>query len=384
MTGVLIAVFVLSACWVGYVYVGYPIVLWLLQPFGRDVARDDGYTTSVSILIAAYNEAECIERTIRNKLALDYPRELLEILVVSDESTDGTDEIVQALAAESEVPIRLVRQVPREGKTAGLNLLVPQARGELLLFSDANSNWAEDALRHLVSNFADPQVGYVTGKMVYTNPDGSLVGDGCSAYMRYENVLRALETRQGSVVGVDGGIDGMRRAIHSVLRPEQLPDFVQPLKVVEQGYRVVYEPRALLQESALSASEDEMKMRVRVTLRAIWALQDMRALLDPLHWPLFAWQLASHKVLRYLAFVPLTLLLLSSLMLAPQSGFFQLALAGQVGFYALAWIGGRSGGSGSAIVGLPYYFCLINIACVHAFRAWLRGERKVIWNPRGG
>ncbi len=173
------------------------------------------------------------------------------MIVISDASDDGTDEIVGRVASEHPGRVRLLRQEPREGKTAALNLAVPQARGEIVVFADANSIYGPDALRRLARNFADPAVGYVTGKMVYVNPDGSLVGDGCSAYMKLENWLRAQETRIGSVVGVDGGVDAVRRRLYRPMRADQLPDFVLPLAVVEQGARVVYEPDALLTEHAL-------------------------------------------------------------------------------------------------------------------------------------
>src|SRR5690606_9124910 len=160
---------------------------------------------------------------------LDYPKEQLEILVVSDESEDGTDEIVQVVAADAPFPSKLFRQVPRQGKTAGLNMLKKHAEGELRAFSDANSEWDQQALKALVSNFNDPTVGYVTGKMVYVNPEGALIGDGCSAYMKYENWLRAQEPLLGSVVSVAGAMGSMRKELDSDLRPAQLPDFVQPV-----------------------------------------------------------------------------------------------------------------------------------------------------------
>src|SRR5690606_14809748 len=246
------------------------------------------------ILIAAFNEEQDIEHTLRNKIELDYPKDLLEILVVSDESVDQTDAIVERIAAEAPIPIRLIRQVPRQGKTSGLNLIAPQATGEILVFSDANSIYAPDALRKLVRNFADATVGYVTGKMVYTNPDGSMIGDGCSAYMKYENWLREKETSIGSVVGVDGGIDAIRASLFRILNPDQLPDFVQPLQVVEQGYRVVYEPEALLKELALDNSDREYRMRVRVSLRALCALHDMKQSLNPGRYGIFSLQPVSH------------------------------------------------------------------------------------------
>src|SRR6266849_3389283 len=143
----------------------------------------------------------------------------------------------------------------------------------------------------LVRSFADPSVGYVTGNMTYTNPTESAIGEGSGTYMSYENLLRALETKLGSIVGVDGGVDAIRRQLYVPMRPDQLPDFVLPLSVVEQGKRVVYEPDALLYESALSHAEDEFRMRIRVSLRALWVLYDKRNLLNPFRFPVYSWQL---------------------------------------------------------------------------------------------
>ena len=238
--------------------------------------KKENVEPAVTILIAAYNEEDAISPTIANKLALDYPREKIEILVISDGSTDNTDEAVKQFQTDG---VCLLRQDPRAGKTAALNLAVEHAKGEILVFSDANSIYAPDALRKLVGAFADEQVGYVTGKMIYTNPDGTTVGDGCTAYMKYENALRGVESKVGSVVGVDGGIDAVRKSLYRPMRPDQLPDFVLPLMVIEQGYRVVYEPNAILRESSLQDVSDEYRMRVRVALRAFWALRDMRHLL---------------------------------------------------------------------------------------------------------
>lgn len=380
-------IFWLSLLIVLYVYLGYPLLAGLLARLRhRSVHQDDKSQPPVSILIAAYNEASDIEATLRNKLNLNYPSGKLEILVISDESTDGTDELVEAVARDARFTIRLFRQVPRQGKTAGLNTLVPEAKGEIILFSDANSQWAPDAVSKLVRNFNDPEVGYVTGKMVYVSDDGSMIGDGCSAYMKYENWLREQETAIGSIVGVDGGIDAMRKRLYQPLRADQLPDFVQPLKVVEQGYRVVYEPEAHLREPALNDSTSEFSMRIRVTLRALWALKDMKALLNPARDSLFAWQLLSHKVLRYTAFIPLAILALASMILADSGGWYTLAFIGQLFMYGFAWLGHRRRDEQDlpAFLGVPYYFVLLNLACFQALRAYLRGEKKVIWNPRKG
>ncbi|MEC9386765.1 MAG: glycosyltransferase family 2 protein [Pseudomonadota bacterium] len=384
----MVAVFWISFLLLAYIYFGYPVCIRLLasaRPL--PVNKSGAYQPKVSILIAAYNEAKDIEATLRNKLALDYPREQLEILVVSDESEDGTDEIVQAVAADAPFPVKLFRQVPRQGKTAGLNMLKQHAEGDILAFSDANSEWDQQALKALVSNFNDPAVGYVTGKMVYVNPEGALIGDGCSAYMKYENWLRAQETLVGSVVGVDGGIDAMRKELHAELNADQLPDFVQPLKVVEQGYRVVYEPGALLKEEALSDGGSEFSMRVRVSLRALWALKDMKRLMNPANDPFFAWQLISHKLLRYAAFAPMVTLAIAALYLAPVKGVYALAAIGYGLFLYFAWAGYQKesrGQSLSTVYALPYYFVLLNLASFKAFVAFAKGEKKVVWNPRKG
>lgn len=384
----LTTLFWLSLLILVYVYVGYPLLVRLLSLLKMmPVQRDDSYRPSVSIVIAAYNESADIEKTLDNKLKQDYPLEKMEILVVSDESDDGTDEIIQRKARDSECPIKLIRQVPRQGKTAGLNTLIAQACGEIILFSDANSQWDKHAVARLVSNFADLDVGYVTGKMVYVNEDGSLVGDGCSAYMKYENWLREHETRLGSVVGVDGGIDAMRKALHVPLRPDQLPDFVQPLKVIEQGYRVVYEPRALLKENTNEDSGSEFSMRVRVGLRALWALKDMSHLMNPLRFGIFSLQMISHKLLRYLAFIPLMTFTLATVFLVPRGGFYLVSFIGLMALYGLGWAGRKNESEGhhlTFIYAVPYYFLLLNLASFRALVAFMKKEKKVVWNPRKG
>jgi cellulose synthase/poly-beta-1,6-N-acetylglucosamine synthase-like glycosyltransferase len=375
------SLFWISVVLVGYVYVGYPLVAWLLARLvGRPVARAS-FTPPVTVLTAAFNEAGHIEETVTNKLKQDYPEELLEVIVVSDGSTDGTDEIVAALGPR----VTLIRQEPRAGKTAALNLAVGAARGDILVFSDANSIYAPDAIRRLAANFADPSVGYVTGKMVYVNGDRSLIGDGCSAYMKYENWLRAQESRLAAVIGVDGGIDAIRRQHYRPMQAHQLSDFVLPLAVAADGYRVVYEPAALLYESSLHHHRDEYRMRVRVSLRALWALWDMRRLMNPFRHGMLAFQLISHKLLRYLSFVPLLLALLTSIGLAGSGAHFQVAIILQGLVILLAVVGWtRRAARGPALISLPYYFLLVNIAAAHAVLRFLRGERQATWAPRTG
>lgn len=400
MTVLIEIIFFLSILFAAYVYVGYPAAVMVLSVLRNRKVKKANVEPTVTILIAAYNEGKVISRTIANKLVLDYPSDKLEILVVSDGSTDNTDELVKQFKTDN---VCLLRQEPRAGKTAALNMAVEHAKGEILVFSDANSIYAPDALRNLVRAFADEQVGYVTGKMIYTNPDGTTVGDGCTAYMKYENALRGVESKVGSVVGVDGGIDAVRKSLYRPMRPDQLPDFVLPLMVIEQGYRVVYEPKAILREFSLKDASDEYRMRVRVSLRAFWALRDMRHLLTftrslpsssdtPLHPRTFApsflysWQLWSHKLLRYLCFLFLIGAYVANAILWPEHLFYRIIFIIQTVGYVGALVQPvlEKRGIGFNLFRFARYFLLINAAAAHAFIKFLMGKKQVLWTPRKG
>jgi cellulose synthase/poly-beta-1,6-N-acetylglucosamine synthase-like glycosyltransferase len=366
-----------------YIYLGYPALVLLIASVRNRPIKKGHYLPHVTILIAAHNEEESIEATLKNKLSLDYPREKLEIIVVSDNSIDQTDEIVKKYEHKN---VKLLKQTPRAGKTAALNIAVPQARGEILIFSDANSIYESKALRMLVQNFSDPTVGYVTGKMIYINPNGTTIGDGCTRYMKYENFLRMYETRIGSVAGVDGGIDAVRRELYQPMNHDQLPDLVLPLKVVEKGYRVIYEPKAVLKEAALQFANDEYRMRVRVALRAIWAIRDMKHLLSYKKYKIFAWELLSHKVLRYLSFVFLLGLYLSNLFLWGQNEYFKILFLLQNAFYLsviLAFILEKNS-KHLKLLSVPYFFTVTNLASAYAFIKCSLGQKQQIWMPRRG
>jgi len=386
---ILAIIFFISVGLLSYVYAGYPLLAKVFGALSNRVVRaaalaDETYEPTITVLIAAYNESLHIAETVRNKLEQNYPADKLDIIVISDESEDGTDELVTSLGDSR---VRLIRQAPRAGKTSALNLAMPEATGEIIVFSDANSLYGPDTIGHLVAPLADPEVGYVTGRMVYKAPDGSLTGEGCSAYMTYENKLREWETQLGSVVGVDGGVDAMRRKIYTPMNADQLPDFVQPLTVRERGHRVVYEPSALLYEDALAEVDDEYRMRVRVSLRAFHALKDKAVLLNPVRFGGFAWQLWSHKVLRYMAFLFMLTAFVSNWILSSQtnSAWWAVPFVGQIIFYGVAQYGhllSRRGMPTSRLVSLAYFLCVVNLASAQAFWGFLRGRKQVIWKPR--
>jgi cellulose synthase/poly-beta-1,6-N-acetylglucosamine synthase-like glycosyltransferase len=375
--------FFLSLAMLFYIYVGYYLLIMLLGAIRRKPVRQADFEPTVTILVPAYNEEAHIEATLKNKLSLDYPSAKLEIIVISDGSTDRTDAIVQGI---DHPQVRLIRQDSRAGKTAALEKAMVQASGEIIVFSDANSIYARDALRKLVRNFYDPEVGYVTGNMVYGNSDHSTIGESCSSYMRYENSLRIFETRIGSIVGVDGGIDAIRKCLYQPMRPEQLPDFILPLKVVDQGFRVVYESEAILTESALSNPQDEYKMRVRVALRALWALFDMRHLLLPNRRGLFSLQLWSHKALRYLGFVFLIGAWVSNAFLLGEGPIYAILFFLQTGCYLTAFLSPylEKRNIRNRLIFLCHYFALLNLSSAHAFIKFLLRQKRVLWTPRKG
>lgn len=375
--------FWLSSLLVIYIYIGYPVLLKLLPKIPKNPGNTDVYNPNVTVLIPAFNEEKHIESTIKNKLDSNYPQDKLQIIVISDESEDGTDELVKAYSAKDS-RVTLIRQSPRQGKTAGLNLAMPHATGDIIVFSDANSHYHPDAIQHLVNTFQDSDIGYVTGKMVYVNEDGNVIGDGCSAYMKYENHMRELETQTGSVVGVDGGIDAIRKELYQPMNADQLPDFVLPLKVVTQGKRVAYCEKALLNEESLSSAQSEFRMRVRVSLRAYWAMWDMKHLFNPFRYQWFSLQITSHKLLRYLAFIPLFIALVSNGLITGEGVFYKASFIAQIAFYSMAAFVALNDGSKNKLFGLAHYFCLINIASAMAFIKFLKREKIVLWKPRVG
>ena len=376
-------IFFLSLFVIFYTYIGYLILIVCFSLLKRRRVNKFHIEPSVSIIIPAYNEEANIEATIRNKLNLDYPEHKLEIIVVSDGSTDRTDEIASRYASNK---LKLLRQEPRAGKTSAIELALRTAKGEIIVFSDANSIYSVNALQKLVQNFADPQVGYVTGKMVYSNKDETTVSEGCSVFMRYENLMRHFETQIGSIVGVDGGIDAVRKDLYKPMRPDQLPDFVLPLKVVEQGFRVVYESEAILKEPALNNPNDEYKMRVRVVLRALWALSDMRHLLLPNRYGFFSFQLWSHKVLRYLCFIFLISAWVTNLFILDQGVFYIAFFSAQTFSYCIAALSPvlEKREIRNRIMYLCHYFALLNLASTQAFVKFIMKEKRIIWTPRKG
>lgn len=388
------AVFWGSAATLVYTYGGYPLLAaavsrYKTRPIHRARPEDD-FTPSITLIIAAYNEDRDLPAKLENTLALDYPADKLDIIVASDCSSDGTDDIVRAFAARGDNPIRtrLHRQAQRGGKTAAQNAAVELAEGEILLFSDATTLYQPDVLRAMMPNFADAEVGCVAGRLIYVDPAQSDVGSGAKSYWGYETFLKTCESRIGSLIGVSGCLYAVRRSAYVPLPPEACSDFVIATVMVEQGLRAVFEPQAVCSEETNQRSDREFKMRVRIITQTFTDLWQHRAMLNPLRSGFYAVQLLSHKVLRYLAPFFLLALWPSSLFLARGSLFHRAVTLAQSAFYVLAAFGWKQEKRGAATQGklaklatLPFYFVLANAASAIAAAQWLRGERYARWEP---
>jgi cellulose synthase/poly-beta-1,6-N-acetylglucosamine synthase-like glycosyltransferase len=372
--------FWLGAALLFYTYAGYPLLLALVSRVRPRPVRQAEWTPHVSVIITAYNEERDLAAKLENTLALDYPAEKLEIIIASDCSTDRTDEIAKQYASRG---VRLYRQAERLGKTSAQNMAVEQARGEVILFSDATTLYNRDVLRVMLPNFADTTVGCVAGRLVYVDPTDSSVGQGARSYWGYETFLKHHESRVCSLIGASGCLYAVRRSAYVPMYPEACSDFLIATKMVEQGLRAVYEPAAICTEETNKRADRELRMRVRIITQTFTDLWRHRAMMNPFRSGFYAVELISHKVLRY--FVPIFLLLvfISSLALAPHSLLYALVALAQICFYGaagLSWLM-ESLGWRNRILALPQYFVLANLASLVAFYKFLSGERYARWEP---
>lgn len=364
-----------------WVYAGYPLLLALLGPVMSRRSHGpipDDHLPSVTLVVSAFNEERVIAEKIRNSLALDYPRERLDIVVVSDASDDGTDDVVRSFAGEG---VRLLRMADRGGKTLGLNAAVASSAADVVVFSDANAMYDRQAIRELVAPLADASVGGVVGESrYYTGEHRAEQSEGL--YWRYETAIKTLETRIGSVVGGDGAIYAIRRSLYVPMRADALSDFVNPLQIVRAGRRCVYRPEACSYEKAGDSFHKEFRRKVRIVNRAWRAMMTMPELLNPFRFGFFSFQLFSHKLLRWLMPLLMAGMLVVNAILASQSAFYAWLLAAQIAFYALALLGHalRERADLPGFVSVPYYFCLVNVASALGIIDAYRGRTYTTWS----
>lgn len=381
-----------------HTYAIYPIILLILQKkYTIPINKKEIYP-KLSLIIAAYNEEKNIRKKLINSISLEYPKNKLEIIVASDCSTDKTDNIVKEFERHGVV---LARLPERRGKTAAQNSAVQLATGDILVFSDAPTIYREDCLLKLVRNFNDNAVGCVTGEIIYVNETDSKIGEGGSLYWKYESWLKQMESNLGSVLGAAGCIYAMRRALYTPFEEGYISDLVSPLKLILTGQsldddfltpirvyltskvRSVMEAEAIAYEATSRSTSEEIRMRSRVTTRAISGLLHMRRILNPFRYPKYSFQLFSHKIIRWLVPIFLIILYLSNLFIL-ESPYFKFFFILQNVFYSLALFGALCSTfklPKIKLLNIPYYFCVSNYALFLGIIKFALGKRDRLWTP---
>jgi cellulose synthase/poly-beta-1,6-N-acetylglucosamine synthase-like glycosyltransferase len=377
---IFVILFWLSATVLFAVYLGYPLSMPVLAKLFRKPHIQRDATPKVTQVISAYNEINVIQEKIENSLALDYPRAQLEILVISDACDDGTDEVVQQF---NDSQVQLKRQDERGGKSRGLSRFVPQATGEIIVFSDANSMYDKSAIQKLVRHFADPTIGYVVGHQRYVDDRTSLVSESEQAYWDYEIRLKQYESDLSSVVGGDGAIYAIRAELFSELEDDDINDFVNPLQIVARGYRGIFDAEAFCYEESARSFDGEFRRKTRIVNRAFRGLRRVPAVLNPLKSGWFAYQILLHKLLRWFSpyFALGTFFGALGAIYTGGSEFYVIVLTLQLSIVGIGLLRFFPPLANVKIILLTYYVCMSNIAAIWGTLKAFNGEKFTIWKP---
>ena len=373
-------VFLISVAAVFYSYFGYLCLLWIVSGFVKECSCvDAGALPSVSLLISVYNEEGVIEEKVRNSLAIDYPKEMFEINVVSDGSTDNTDQIVKKYEQNGVI---LQHYEGRIGKTACLNQAVQKSCGDIVIFSDANSMYDQDAVRQLVCYFQNDDIGLVTGRTKYLMDTGNVTTESTGLYTRLEVMTKRFESKIGSCIGADGAMFAIRKSLYSPLASYDINDFVIPLTVIEKGYRAIVAEHAFCFEKTAKGSKGEFNRQVRITTRTIRAIFNHSHLLNPLHFSVIAFELVSHKLLKFFTPFFLVLIFFSSLFLMQKSILFmafsllQLLIYGSICLTQMAGIK-----VSNRMFRLLFSFVIVSAAYMVGWVKYFEGETFSTWEP---
>lgn len=374
--------FYLSLGVVTYIYLGYPLLLWLVAKIATRPVRKADITPPVTIFICAYNEEKNIGPRIDNLFELDYARDKMELFVGSDGSTDGTYGIIKRLSEEK--MFRCAVSFERRGKPAMINVMAKEATGEIYVFTDARQRFEKNALKEMVRCFADPAVGAVSGELVIKDKKTG-VGKGIGLYWSYEKVLRKMESAIGSMLGATGAIYAIRKQFFIHL-PENviLDDMYTPMNAIVRGHRAIFEPAARAMDVVSESMGKEFGRKVRTLVGNFQIFGLFKEAFD-IRKSAIALQLISHKLMRLMAPYFLLTMFFSNIFLAHDGGFFVLALILQILFYALSLMGGFMEKSAVKLGGVarfalvPYEFCVLNAAAVVALIKYLRKDFEVTW-----
>ncbi len=380
-------IFWLSFAIIFYSYLGYGILLWILVRIKRllkkpmpPAAGQDPYP-AVALVVAAYNEQDFILRKIENTLELDYPKHRLELIFITDGSTDRTPEIISRYPS-----IRLLHEPQRRGKVAAMNRAIQQVESPLVIFCDANTLLNKECVREIVKHYADPKVGGVAGeKRIWQREADAAAAAGEGLYWKYESYLKKLDSELYTAVGAAGELFSVRKALFEKA-PEGtiIEDFVQSLKLCVNGYVVRYEPNAYAAEAPSASIREEMKRKVRICAGAFQAMVLLKDLFNIFRYPMVSFQFISHRILRWtICPVALITLLLSNILIAwkAPSPFYLAVLAAQGLFYVLGitgWIFASRNIRLKAVY-IPFYFLFMNLSVFIGFNRFLRNKQTVLW-----
>ncbi len=366
-----------------YTIAGYPLLIALIAALkpksgNRDPLPGWEFPT-ITMIIPAYNEEKVILEKLANCRSIRYPEGKLEILVVSDASSDRTDDLVRE-TARSMGNLRFLRVEGRVGKTECQNSAVRHATGEILVFSDADSMYFPDALLNLAKNYRNPRIGGVSGRYRYVDPNSS-VGESTFVFWEFENMIKFFQSRIRTLTGASGCIYSIRRDLYEPLPPHISSDIIEPITVVRKGYVIAFEEEAKALEKPTSRPKQEFGMRVRVVTGGIIGLLYVRDMLNPFRHPWEAFQLFSHKVMRWMVPIFLILLFASNLFLVRRSLWFAATFAGQLAFLLAAFLGWVLDRRGAPVkvFSLPLFFVLGNAAILTAIFRVIKGYRAVTW-----
>ncbi len=369
-----------------YTYLGYGIVLIILviiKELFTGKLTDDGviFEPSVTIFVAAFNEKDYIEEKVLNTLALDYPKEKLQILFVTDGSDDGTPELL------SQFPeVTVLHKEERAGKISAINRGMSEVENSIVIYSDANAMLNKESIREIVKHYKNPKVGCVSGeKRIYKKNKDGASGAGEGIYWKYESLLKKLDFRLYSAVGAAGELFSIRTELHEhVEKDTLLDDFIISLRIAQKGYKIAYEPDAYASENASASIKEEMKRKIRISAGGIQSIIRLASLFNFFKYGILTFQYVSHRVLRW-TLTPLALLALLPInfFLMQEGGhvMYEVLFYGQIAFYTFAILGWYLENKQIKIkvLFIPFYFFFMNMCVFLGFFRYLKGNQSVIW-----
>jgi len=366
-----------------YTLFGHTMVIYALGCLRNKKTLKRNIYPRIAFLIAAYNEEKDIAEKIENTLRLDYPKNKLRIIVVSDGSTDRTDEIVHAY---HNLGVELFRVEGRVGKTEARNQAIAKCSEDILVFSDGTTEFDERAVKMLLRNFSDPEVGYVSGRLIYKDRGQGAISTSTKLYWAYECLMKRSQTKLSTLTGSVGCISACRRKFYKHLPANIIEDLVAPLMFIQQGLRIVFEEEAIAYERTTQHIQQEFSMRVRVIRGGMTGLLFARQVLNPFKYPLVSFQLFGHKILRWLIpFFALSTFISSGIVSSlGEGGPYTYLFLLQVLFYVMAICGfyRHRIGKEKTLFKIPFFFCLANSCALTAFYKTMTGHLESTWESK--